>query len=272
MNEVPSPRGRRRPATFKPRLEALEDRTLPAPVTFAVLPGNVLRIRANSGNHRIAIFDNGTNTPNNIVVVADRAVFMPGLAFTGVLVRTGTGNNHVNYDLSGSLGAGTTRTVIVNLGTGANQFAAHLVGSLAARANLSLFVSGTGNFNNFNVLANVNIAANAALTMQEIGGPGPDLLGVRYSGVDAGALTVFASGMAGADTINQAFTLQPGSSGSLSAQESGGAGNDNLQLSDQRVSLFDNTTIATAIDGGLGFNKAVATSDVKVSHAAVTRI
>jgi hypothetical protein len=272
MSKFPSPRVSRRPAPFLPRLEALEDRSLPAPVTFSVLPGGFLRVASTTGNKHIAVFDNGTNGANNITVKVGPTLFMPGVPLSGVLVKTNGGHNTVNYVLTGSLAAGTPRSITVMLGAGPNQFSGHLQGSLTTRSSLTLVVSGGGGFNSISVNATSDIGPRAALTIEEFAGTGQANLSSRFTGSDAGALTVFEQGSPAADVLSQLNTLLPGSSGTLSAQELGGAGNDRFTLVDNRVSLFDNTTIAAAINGGLGFNTAFSTKDVTVSNASSTKV
>lgn len=272
MSKYPRQPARRRPAVFVPRVEALEGRDLPAPVTYAILPGNVLKVSGTNGADQIVIFDTGANGVNNVAVVANHRTFLPGVAVTGILVRTGNGNDSVHYNLTGPLAASSSRTVTVYFGRGFNQFDGRLRGSLGTRSTLSLLVNGSNGVNRMNISASGDVASRGALTIQEIGGPSADNLSLNYSGQVAGALTAFASGGAGDDHISQVFTLMPGSAGTLSAEELGGAGNDNFTLSDQRVSLFDSTSIATAINGGLGFNRAFATSDVTVTNAGVIRL
>ncbi|HJT79125.1 MAG TPA: hypothetical protein VJ739_18155 [Gemmataceae bacterium] len=271
MSKFPRQPGRR-PAAFVPRVEALEGRDLPAPVTYAILPGNVLRVQGTNGADQVVIFDNGTTGVNNVAVVANGHTFLPGVAVTGVLVKTGNGNDSVHYNLIGALVPNASRIVSIDLGAGFNQFDGRLRAGLGTRSTLSLFVNGSSGVNRMSINANADIGSRAALTLQQIGGPGADNLTIDYSGQVAGALTAFASGGAGDDHINQVFTLMPGSAGTLSAEELGGAGNDTLLLADNRVSLFDNTSIATEINGGLGFNKATATSDVTVSNAGIIRL
>src|SRR4051812_27083405 len=148
-------------ARFRPRPEALEDRTVPA-LTFQVLPnggpggGAVLRITSNRTSDSVVINDDGTGNVNNITVGA----FSPGAAVSQVVFNGRRGGDQVTYNLTGDLQgatplalppgvatavrAGLPRDLEIHMEKGIDHFTANFNGhSLLASAEYFLNV-GTG--------------------------------------------------------------------------------------------------------------------------------
>jgi hypothetical protein len=259
----------RRPASFVPRVESLEDRRLPAAVTVTPLPGGVLQVRATPRNDSITLFDNGSGAINNVIVVVGKGkVIDPGIAVSTIQVRTFGGNDSVRYVLSGQLLAGVSRTVLVNLGSGQNNFAARLAAGLQTRASLSIeAAAGTGS-DTLSLLAgdNVGIAARALLNVAFFGGSDANAINATYLGQLAGTLSLFERGGAGPAQLNTRVTLSQGSTGTGSAQERGGFGDDQLFMDLEKVSLLDSGTITGTVDGGPGYNTCTATAGVTMAH------
>src|SRR5579884_2527155 len=106
-----------RPGRFVPRVEALEDRCVPA-CNF-IVRGSTLLVTAPAGttptNDTVILSDNGGNAANNVVGFC-RAPFFPNVPISNIQVLTGTGDERVVYNLVGDLT--NARTVNVNFGSG----------------------------------------------------------------------------------------------------------------------------------------------------------
>jgi hypothetical protein len=256
------PRGSR-PTGYRPCLEALEDRCLPASVS--VLPGGTLLVLGTRRPDHVQIVDNGTNAVNNVTLVVNRRVFDPGVAITNVNVFTRGGGDSVVYTLTGPLLRGVARSVSVNLGSGNGSFRARVRGTLQTASTLTVSARGTGSdILSLNDPADIN--AGATLVAAFKGGDVANAISTTYQGQLRGTLVVFAEGGAGPDTIDGVFTLTNGSSGTLSAQELGGFGDDSLFMNVLQINAFDRPALAAAIDGGPGVNHCTASSNVTTTH------
>src|SRR4051794_23203322 len=102
MHRFPSPRPARKNGSVVPRVELLEDRSLPA-VNFFVT-GNTLIITGpttpRSPGESIFIQDNGGSGLNNVTAVSGGASFRPNAVINNVSVSTGRGNDNVFYTLA----------------------------------------------------------------------------------------------------------------------------------------------------------------------------
>src|SRR5262245_32929380 len=125
------------------RVEALEDRTVPACI-FTVSPGGVgggfiLRIKCNDDNDPVTINDNGTGAINNVTIGA----FSPDQAISEIRVQGKGGRDRVTYNLTGNLqgtpGPGLPRLLDVDLGQDNDRFMANFAGNdLDANARLEI--------------------------------------------------------------------------------------------------------------------------------------
>ena len=256
-----------RAASFVPRLEPLEDRCVPAATVTASADGTLL-IHGGPENDRVRIFDNGTANVDNVVVTVNGRMVAPGVAVNHIIVRTGPGNDTVTYNLNGALAAGTARNLFVDLGPGVDTFGARLRGGLLARSSLSMNVSGSG-VDNIGVKAtgNFGIATGALLNLDLAGGnAGPDTINANYRGLLLGTIILFAQGGIANDVLSSQITVTPGSSGNVSAQLFGGAGNDTLTLNFQKIDLADRATFGGVIDGGEGINTGAGSAGVIFRH------
>jgi hypothetical protein len=261
---------RRKPAAgFRPRLEPLEDRCLPA-VSFSIQPGNVLKVVGSNHNDRIQIFDNGTSTVDNVIVVANRTEFIPGVAVSNVVVKTREGNDNVVYTQTGGLGRNITRAVNVFLGSGTDRFHAQLPGGLVAGASLTLDVHGSDGSYNESIGGGGDIAAGATLTAILDGGSAASTITTNYQAQIKGTMVVFAAGGPGDDVIHGTYTLNTGSTGALSVQFQGGFGDDDFFLNVRQVSSFDRVSISASVDGGPGINHAIVSSNVATVRTLTT--
>jgi hypothetical protein len=264
-----SPPSRRRPAGFRPHLELLEDRCLPA-VGISIQPGNVLKIVGSNRNDHIQIFDNGTSSVNNVIVAADRTEFIPGVAVSNVVVRTRGGNDNVVYTQTGSLGRNIARLVNVFLGSGTDRFHAQLPGGLVTGSTLSIDVHGGSGSDDESIGGGGDIAAGATLSVILDGGNAASRITTNYQAQIKGTMVVFAAGGPGDDALHGTYTLNSGSTGALSIQFLGGFGNDDFFLNMRQVSLLDRVSVSATVDGGPGSNRAVVSSNVTTVRTQTT--
>jgi hypothetical protein len=257
------PCSRKAAAVFRPRLEPLEDRCLPA-VSISILPGNVLQVLGSNRNDRIQIIDNGSAAENNVVVLADRTEFIPGVAVSNVVVRTHGGNDNVVYTQAGALQRNITRFVNVFLGSGTDRFHAQLPGGLVTGSSLTIDVHGGSGSDNESIGGGGDIAAGAALTVILDGGLAGSTITTTYQAQVKGNLIVFAAGGPSDDVLHGVYTLNTGSTGALSAQFQGGFGDDHFFLNVRQISLLDRVSINAAVDGGPGNNTAIVSSNVSI--------
>jgi hypothetical protein len=126
---------------FVPRLEALDDRSLPS-VTYTVV-GSTLCITGDAGANTIIISDAGTET--GVIVNGDGNPFdatQTNTPISAIVVKTLGGDDTVIYDLSGPLT--TTRLVSVDLGRGADSFTVNLNGQTISGSSTNLGITATG--------------------------------------------------------------------------------------------------------------------------------
>ena len=163
-----APRSRR----FAPRLEGLDDRSLPS-VSYA-LSGTFRFVTGDDGNNVVTIRDTGTES--GIEVIGDGVPYTATSPITHVFVDTGVGNDTVEYDLTTSLT--TNRLIDVRLGRGADVFTANIAGQ--------------------------TVGEWVSLAISAYGGGGGDTMALNAQGVSTNPnsiLNVFFSGDAGKDKI-----------------------------------------------------------------------
>jgi hypothetical protein len=151
------------------------------------------------------------------------------------------------------------------LGTHPSQFSAALNGALAGTAAVSLSVKANAAYDNMSVQAHGNIAATAALTITERGGPGKDTFHADYWGKVDGHLTINLLGGSQFDWMESTVTLAPYSSGWVYDKALGSPGDDLLilRLYDSGSHLRSRTAV---IDGAGGYNSAMHTPNVQLYH------
>ena len=181
---------------FRPRLEMLDDRSLPS-ATY-VLTGETLAITGSSGPDAIAITDTGTEA--GVTVASDNVViFQATTRITSIVVTTLEGNDTVTYDLTGPLTV--TRLLNVDLGRGADTFTASLhsqpIQNVINPPNLiNLGITATGDGGGDTLILNANGAtvdpATARLSVDFSGQAGKDTIIFNYDPgfLDAGNVTL----------------------------------------------------------------------------------
>ncbi|HTK76921.1 MAG TPA: hypothetical protein VL371_16760 [Gemmataceae bacterium] len=262
---------RRRVTSFRPRVEGLDDRIVPAVVSIEQdLVSRVATITANDAADNIAISDPGTGgvtvtgtgiTGNTVLDAAIRTI----------RVSTNGGADTVSYTLAdGNL----TRSikVDVDLGGGNDRFTADLNGrNIDNNSTLNLKVQGGWGADSISVDAEgtdtnrVHVRAGSTLRMELLGGSdfdpfdGADTIDVRYRGEMDGTLILKAVGGQGDDSITSILTLSGGSSGRVkgdgtaAARVEGGQGADALDFR-VRDNSGGTAGVSAEVDGGLDWD------------------
>src|SRR5262249_49509056 len=140
--------------------------------------GNTLRIIGDAANNTVAIVDNGAA---GIVVTCDGDTHPAALGIQRVIVKTGDGNDTVNYSRSAAGGNFTGRLAFeAKLGSGNDAFTADFNGNdLVGSARVDFDIEGnagddTLTFNMGTAAAPVDIASGARLAVEAEGGTGQD--------------------------------------------------------------------------------------------------
>jgi hypothetical protein len=237
------------------RCEALEDRCVPAAVTFDG-PSATLTVTGTAGQDAIVINDDGTNNAGAVSVMDNGVALFASGPTAGVnqvhslrvLTLDGPGDS-VTYNLNGSLTA-TNRSVNVQFGNGqGDAFTASVYGDvsdglLALQANAGtggatlhagLYgrLTGSGQVNvqlrggigadqiSVDARNGVNVGPQARLAVQVDAGAGKDQVDVAYEGELRGTLYLDALGGSDDDTVSAALTLDGYSDGLLTGPLSG---------------------------------------------------
>ena len=173
---------------FAPRLECLDDRSLPAVVN---LVGSTLMITGDSGPNSVTISDTGQLgsvdpetgvRSGGITVVADGVEYWYGTQVLAIVVDTQEGADTVAYELTGPLTS--TRLVGVDLGRGADTFTATLDNQAISGfgTTLGITVDGRGGGDTMVLSAGgTTVAEGASLSVELLGEGGKDFITFTHS-------------------------------------------------------------------------------------------
>ncbi len=191
--------------------------------------------------------------------------FSKGVAAPSLSVGVAGGQGSDQVDAVFGAIHNTRLNFATRLGAGPSQYNAAIDGALSGKAHVNLSVHGNTAFDGMDVQAHGDIASSAALAITEHGGSGKDTMHADYSGKAGGHLAINLNGGAQFDWIESAVNLAAGSSGWVSDKVLGGPGDDLLilRLYDAGTHLRSHTA---QIDGGGGYNIAVHTPNVRLSH------
>jgi hypothetical protein len=269
-----------------PRLEPLEDRTVPT--STATQSGPLLIINGSPGADTVHLFDRGAGL---IDVQLDQDPILH--SFTGINtinVNTFAGRDTVTYDLVPTfgvaflfgLGVSENLAVNVDLGDGANVFRASFhQNDLGADSQLALNVKGGKGSDVLGVDATggVDVGNQARLAISLNAGGGNDLIATGYEGIVTGNLTLTANAGDGRDRVIQRYVVPNNSTGTLVARARGGPGSDGLRMEvAQPLVLVGVQPLApplrldALIDGGPGRDRAVFTPNVGVINSEIQQI
>ena len=289
---VRQPRSRHRLAGA--RLEVLEARCLlnsklPSQITITEMPSTSstgtteLLIVGTKKNDGISISDNGTGTAGNIFVsLSDGRDYMSTGAVSEIAVETGTGTDHVTYELDGNLQATNQELMFVGSGVkqggGAVQLTVNIVGKVLGGSSLAIiaepdpkklttmtvndsgeidgsFTAGISNLGEkslkpgseaFSFQSTGAIGTGGYLDVGMVGGSHNDKANVTYSGTNYGEIDLFLLGSGGSDQLSADFYMVPGSTGTVGSSTQPalvrGSGKDHLRFTIEQGTDTTSTT------------------------------
>jgi hypothetical protein len=234
---------------FSPRVEALEERCVPATFTFDG-PTATLTVTGTAGKDAIVVTDNGTNNAGAVTLAANGVTLFTSGPTAGVnqvhtiqINTLGGKHDSVVYNLIGDMiannrsisatfgnGKGDSFEANVNGnlvnsflllqangGNGGDKLTGTVTGSLNGASFLGLLYKGGTGKDQISIDAtnSVNIGPLAQLTVEADGGAGNDLVNVAYEGQLQGAFFLDANGGAGKDRVSATVTLDGLSNGLL---------------------------------------------------------
>lgn len=250
---------------FRPCLEALEERRVPAIITPV---GDTLTIEGNGARDLIIIIDNGDG---DLVVRHGRvADGLAGLStfpdplndFATIDVRSRAGHDVVVYFQAGE----RTRSLDLNveLGDGNDSFLADINGAIPAGRVLDIHAHGgdDGDFLTVDALNDVHLEADLltgelgvlTVNLEGGGGRGRDTLNMLYRGQLNGLLSFRLTGGRGHDALTAQINVEDGSGGFLIGVLNGERGDDTLVFHINQVDPNDSFSIINATARGGGGN------------------
>jgi hypothetical protein len=268
------PRSSDRAPAFRPSLESLEHREVPA-VDFS-LSGGVLSIDGGIGYDQIAINDYGNGT---LRVYNSGSIHTFG-GVTEVDVTMNRGDDVVNYILQGNRTTDIDYTI--DLGNGDDAFTA-TIENKSIGADLLMHVYGDAGKDEMYADVEADVLGQSTLRTFFYGEGDEDFIQVLATDVDVfGQFNVFAGGGMNndtikvitrgevdllmsvrvfggeyGDTIDVDVTLDPGSSGTLfNTAVDGGSGGDDMSFF-VRKTAGDPVTVGATVAGGIGNDHAV---------------
>jgi hypothetical protein len=261
--------GSGRGRSCRPCLERLEDRDLLS-VDFAVL-GNTLLVMApttrSRANAAIAIFDNGTQGPNNVIGLA-ATPFFPDVRINNVIIQLSRGNNNVIYRLNGALTG--NRFVFANMSRGNDSFHAFVSGDLLPGSNLTFSVAGSPRHGGDSITGQFtsNIKTGANLTWTTFGASGNTVLGFNLNGTvsPGGVVMVSQTGGMGSDQISTGYGGLM--NGVLGLAELGGQAGNNL-FADVELLSGSTGVLQPSVIRGNGGNNQLAYMVHDPTHKAI---
>jgi hypothetical protein len=291
----------RTPRRTRPGVHELSARTVPAVVlTKLDLDGDGaaddVRIVGDAGNNAVTLTDNGSTSvtikidANGDGVITDKGGDLEDVfAFTSdswVLdVRLGGGNDRLNYDVAGVMGA-SARTILADLGSGADHFGFLTQAAVTGSSRLAFDVTagsgadsgeigfldtivgssvsvrtdwGTGGDQVFMVFGGA-IDAGAAVDVHTDLGGGANSLGVgfdRVGGTDAATADLVVLGGAKSDDVRVSFEDDVGNgvkASRLNVVADLGAGSDDFEAAFRANAFWvdNNSQVSVAARGGAG--------------------
>ena len=178
---------------FIPRLEALDDRSLPSVSVTQTESTVVVDVNDDAAN-KVQILDNGL-LDNGIIIVVDGVSYTTTGLVTAITVNTYGGDDQVDYILGGP--AFASRNIYVDLGRGDDSFNAYMSGwDLQSGAQISISAYGRGGADTFALYAEyLGTQANSQLLVDFEGGAGKDRISFDYipGDVQDGTVTLQAN-------------------------------------------------------------------------------
>lgn len=273
-------------STYRPRLEALEDRLVPA---FSVWQsGSTLFMKGTPGYESAQILDLGSNNLN--VTLFDQfnnvTLFKDFFGVKSIKIDARSGDDTVFYLASRATGISPQMSIQADMGSGNDTFAASIITGEDQSDNLS--TSSTKYFLNFNVKGgngNDNLSLNLATDINSNssvntffnGENGDDNIAVFFEGNNAGTIRNRLRGGSGNDILTGILGGDPNApvsmtnSGYLLFDFDGDSGHDDLFMSATLAPgsiLVNDGTIKVNMDGDSG-NDRIEVGDFSLGEGAV---
>lgn len=253
-----------------PRLEALEDRCVPAgTVTFGA---GTLTIQGDGTPNVVTINDVGSGDIGTVSVTLDGVTTSNTAVITALTINADTlnGADVVRYNLTSNLAAVQSRTLNVNLGDKNDFFQASTATAVqGANLNGSLAFNVNGQKGRdrlfFDFSKDVDIlGAGAALIINASGGLDRDTIALAFEGQVNGTLTFNLNGNQDRDRISAYAAIDDNSSGTTTGSVRGQGGDDLLALV-VNISISVTGSATGTLDGGAGSDVGIASLFVSTS-------
>jgi hypothetical protein len=250
-------------------LENLEDRCCP---TTLSLQGHTLLIKGDSHNDVIAVSDAGNGNVSASITSQGAAKALKANGVQIIEIQTGTGNDRVDYKLTGPMT--TSRDLVVDLGSGFDQASLNFAkGVSAPKLNVTInggkgsdevdvvfgAIKGTdlnfnanlgaGNDHLFAALGDVSGAARVTLNVNNGAGFDGTLVEMQGRIGAAAQVAVNVHGGSASDTLHVDYDGQL--DGKLDIHVTGGPGDD-LVASDVNLAAGSKGDLKDHVDGGAG--------------------
>src|SRR5262245_13311003 len=254
----------RQPRPFRPSVEALPARDLPA--ASVTLTGSTLTVTGTPRGDTVQITELGLNEVQVQVSSKTPRVYE---GVESIDVKTQGGKDRVSYSVQTVVI--NNRSVNVDLGTGNDMFQMTWSGTQLGSSTTISVNAGNGN-DNVSVTANGAVAAGQTLGLTMYGGRGLDVMQFAYSGSLNGHLGALADGGRENDAVSVQVSASAGDSGTFQGRVFGAAGNDQLILAQTQATdpnlpwwqVNKLVTLDALLDGGTGADQASVSNGVTV--------
>ena len=261
----PSTRKGTRKRTFTPRLEALEDRSLPTVVTPTASGGVLVINTTGTGNNTVVLTDDGMGDISFANSSSAKPALVKGGPIHEIIYNAGPGSDTFTYTMTNNAPLTEHMKVLVHLPPNGNKGFTATFGTppkLPVRG--SPGTPGTGPV----AAKPVDIAKGGRLDIEIVGSFAKDNATLNYAGQVDGNLkaTYFDPAQTGGpraagrdgDKIKFTEDILRHSTGTVFARERGGVGNDNLTLVVRRRPGSPRVHITGVLDGGGGLNSGAS--------------
>jgi len=260
-----------------PRLETLEDRTVPAnnPAAGVFVNGSTINIVGTDHNDRIIINVNGGVTDNTINFNGQTTTIPLDATISTVNINTFDGKDYVEINSTQPTTDTTNVTFNVNLGDDNDTFLARSSKNLVAGSTLSFNVQGGEGKDN--LTANFwgsHVADTATLNLNFDGGKDKDTIQFLFKGRVLGDVNANILGGDGKDSINVTARFRPEEAAAAARKH------DTFRLTvdggddDDKIGVFltaqpgaEGTPVVASVNGGDGKDTVIATANVQVFSA-----